>query len=335
MLDAVAMLEEQGTDKPGDPPKTWTIRWVDPAEIGAKVRSWTGAAPKGATWNSSIRAASASGGRALFTVRTGSKFVAIRVKPSGAPDIIDIDYSLMPTADVQFGAEKSDVMAWIHDNSIVVWLPGELPRAIANIGGRAMRTLGQPTKDGVPVLLSFVDLALVGTLPIPVMPKASAGPKAKGAASAAQPPPPVPISLDGWAPVANVVRRDVTRLPACAAKVKGSRFIFTAKQLYLSVDELPHQAQDTLYEAVLGQGDACLSSLSAIVAPAPRTSATRAPAPTPASGKPAKPAAPPAGAKPEPLGWLRVDLTGKRAEGGDRGYPGSAKKLTCSLSAKP
>lgn len=332
LLDAVAILEELGAEKASDPPKTWAIRWMDPSEMGAKVRTWSGAPPKGAAYGTTLRSAAAYGGRALFSLRSGSKFYVLRVKASGAVDFAVIDGALTPTAEVQFGAEKSDVIAWVHDNSIVVWLPGEEPRVVANIGGRAGRVLGQPSRESVPVMLAFADVAFLSALPIPPMPKAPAG--AKGAPPPAPPAPP-PISLEGWTPVMNIARKDAARIPVCAAKPKGARFVFLARQLNLKVDGADHSVVDALYEASVTKEDACVSMVSATVNPARRPSAPAKPDTSATKGKPpAKPGLP-AAAPGGPVAWIRVDLAGKRAEGGDRGLTGAARKLSCSLEGKP
>lgn len=331
MIDTLAVLEEQSTDKLGDPPKSWSIRWVDSSEIGAKVRTWSGAPPKGAAWGTTLRTAYAWGGRALFSLRSGKQQYLIRVKSSGASDVVAVDSALIPTAEVEFGAEKSDVIAWVHDTSIVVWLPGEAPRTIATIGGRSTRALGQPTKDGVPVLLSFNDVALMSTLPIPPTAKAAAGSKEP---SPPAPPPPVAITLDGWTPVVNLVRKDVTRLAPCAAKPKGARFVFTARSLNVKVDGVDHAVQDAVYDAAVAPGEACVAQVAALVGTSRR--AVQQSTSGAVRGKPAKPAAPaPTPASSGPVAWLRADMIGKRAEGGDRGVQGSARKLTCSLEAKP
>jgi hypothetical protein len=321
MLDTVAVFEEQGTDKPGDLPKTWTIRWLDPAEVGGKPRTWTGPPPKGAPWGSSLRGASGSAGRALFSLRVGNKHTLMRVKAAGGVEVADVDYALVPTGEVVFGVEKGEPIVWVHDTSVVSWVSGEAPRVIATIGGRATRTLGQPGKDGVPVLLSFSDMALMTTLPIPALAKGGAG-------AGAAPPPPAPLSLSGWSSVPNVVRRDASRVPACGAKPKGSRFVFSARQVNLRIDGAGASSPDALYDVRLAPGEACVAAVSVIV-PQQRRPAIPPPSASGAARPPgAKPAAP---AQAGPATFVRVDLIGKKADGGERGAPGSVRKMNCSM----
>ncbi len=324
MLDAMAVLEEQGSDKPNELPRTWSIRWMDPAEVGAKPRVWTGAPPKGTPWGSSLRMAAVSGGRALFSLRAGGKYVLLRVKPSGGVETAEVDYDRVPSGDVMFGTEAGEPIVWSHDTSVVVWVSGEQPRILANVGGRGTKTIGQPTRDGVPVLLSFSDVALLSTLPIPAPPKGSKP------AAGATPLPPEPLSLDSWSVAPNVVRREASRLPACGAKPKGSRFIFSARQLSVRVDGSAASTPDALYDVRVAPGEACLAGVSALLLasrrptiPAPTTPGSVKPAP----GKPA-PAKP---ASPAPVTFVRVDFAGKRADGGERGLAGSVRKMTCSL----
>jgi hypothetical protein len=316
MLDTLAVLEETGTDKPGDLPKTWTIRWIEPAEVGAKARSWSGPPPKGAPWGSNLRGVSASGGRALFTLRVAGKYLLVRTKGAGAIETAEVDNDRMPTSEVMFGAEKGEPIVWLHDTSVVVWIQGEAPRIIATVGGRATRTLGQPGKDGVPVLLSFSDMALMTTLPIPALPKAPAGQK---------PPPPAAVSLDGWVSAPNVVRRDASRVPSCGAKPKGARFTFSARQLNLRVDGSAVSSPDALYDVRVAPGEACVAAVSALM-PLSRRPAI----PPPTNQGAAKPAPPKPGTT-QPATFVRVDFAGKRADGGERGVPGTVRKMNCSM----
>lgn len=325
LLDTMAILEEQGSDAKGALPSTWTLRWVEASEVGSKPRSWTGPPPKGAAFGASLRSAAAAGGRALFSVRVGSKYMALRVKAGGGGiEAAEIEYELLPTHEVVFGTDKGEPIAWAHDNTIIVWLSGEAPRVLSTVGGRAMRALGQPTRSGVPVLLSFSELTLLGTLPIPPLARSSTGPSAVSA------PPPVPVALDGWVPVTNV-RREMTRLPACGAKAKGARFLLPIRQLNLQVDGVDHAQPDALYDVRLSTGEACVVGLAALVSPGARPSAAAAGSTPGGAGKPAKTPA----VKPGPVTFVRVDLGGKRAEGGSRGVPGSVRKLQCALRGKP
>jgi hypothetical protein len=309
MLDALAVLEEQGPARPGAPPATWTLRWLDPMEVGAKPRSWTGPPPRGIAWGSSLRAVSAQGGRALFTLRAGGKHWLARLKSPGSIELAEVPWELLPGTEVVFGAERGEPIAWLHDTALVVWVSGEQPRVIANLATHASRTLGQPTRDGVPILLGAADWALWQTLPIPPASKPGATP----AASAL-------IPLGGWADAPNL-RRELGRLPACGARPKGARFLLHRLSGSASVDGYREHIQSAVYDVRVTGADACVASVAALL------SAERGAGPAQA-GKGA-----PAGG---PVTFARADFLAKRAEGGERGLDpqASVRRLGCSLERR-
>jgi hypothetical protein len=312
MLDAIGMLEDEGPQRPGSAPTKWTLRWFDPAEIQGKPRSWTGPAPAGATWGSTVRAVAASGPRALFTIRAGGKNLVVRVKPAGGIETAEVAWELLPGAEVAFGEGRGDPIAWLHDTALVVWLSGEAPRAIATVSTHATRTLGAPTPAGVPLLLGAADWSLARTVPIP------APPKPGGAAPLA------PIPLDGWSPAPNL-RTDLARLPACAARPRGDRFLVQRTTGEAAIDGQRELAQGVVYDVRVAAGDASSAGVTALLFP------DRArPAPPPPKGAPPPPLAT------GPVAFLRADLIGKRAEGGERGTDARAgfRRLACTLSPR-
>ena len=317
-LDTVALLEEEGPDAPGSAPAKWTLRWFDPLELGGKVRSASLPAPRGATWGTTLRFAAASAGHALFALRSVGKVRLIRVKPGGT-EIVEIPADGIPAGDVSFGEGRSEAIAWIRETQVMVWLPGERPRAIARLGTHASRTLGAPTAAGVPLLLGGADWSLLRTLPVP--------PLDHGAASSASAEPSAslaPPSLDGWTRLPPLPRL-LESLPVCAARATGARFTLAHLSLHAEVDGVSETTRDAVYDVRLGS-DPCLVGVVATLTPERQ-----------AASPPAQPVAPVAPARRGPpapshgAAFVRVDLAGKRAEGGDRGLPPAAmRRMTCS-----
>jgi hypothetical protein len=304
MLTTVALLDEEGPEG-GSAPARWTFRWQDPQEMGGRVRSASVPAPTGATWGSGLRLAAAAGARALFAVRSGTKLRLVRVSATGAVEVVEAPTDMVPAApsEVAFGEGHREVIAWIRDTLVVAWLPGERPRAIARFGAHAGHNLGTPTAEGVPLLLTSSDWALVRTLPIP--------PLGKG------PPPVAPPSLDGWT---HFVPSRIDALPICTAKAVRPRFTMAAPSLLTEVDGAKSASAGTvLYTARVAGSEVCLASVTAAIGP---------------ERPGAKPPAPASAAAPlPPTTFVRADLASKRAEGGERGLPPAAtRRMTCSLS---
>jgi hypothetical protein len=220
-------------------------------------------------------------------------------------------------SDVVFGADRSDVVAWMHESDLIVWIAGEAPRKVAQVAAHAGRWLGQPTRDAVPVILGGPDWAITRTLPIPPLDKrAGAGAKA---------PAPAPPALDGWTPAPNL-RRDAGALPACGPSPRGASFQVARSFTSVRIDGAEHGGSTSLYDVRVAGDVACLAGMSALVTPTRRGTTTTAAAPSAKGLKPTTPSG--AG----PVAFVRVDLAGKRAEGGDRGpAPARTRRLTCSL----
>jgi hypothetical protein len=324
MLDTLALLEEDGPGSKGAPPASWTLRWHDPTEIGGKPRSFTTPVPAETGWGTGLRLAAASGARALFVLRRSQKPSSqlVRTLPSGKAEMREVADELLPSGEVVFSADKSEAIAWLHEATVIVWLPGEQPRAIARVGTHATRTLGQPTREGVPILLGSSDWAMTRTLPIPALDKKAAQ----------HPPPPAPPTLEGWARVPFLLR-DAATLPACTAKSSGPRFEIQRGALGAQVDGVDESSSLSLYDLRLSSSEACVASITAMLSPdrRQRPAAPSAPKSAPKGKKPAAPA-PTGGA----VAFVRADLAARRAEGGERGLPPApVRKLGCSLVAKP
>jgi hypothetical protein len=313
LMDVVALFEEEGSDKPGTPPAKWTLSWHDAAEVGGKPRSLAVTPPKGVTWGTQVRAAAAAGTRALFTLSAGRRSMLVRTKAGGGAEIAEVGVDVLPSNEVVFGADKGEPIAWLRDTALVVWVSGEQPRIVGYVGTKASRALGEPTRDGVPVLISGYDWSAMRVFPIPAAQK-------KGA--------PVPAAatptLAEWTATPNV-RQQIGRLPACAAKPKGARFVLARGYARAAMDGAAGGMSGALYDVRVSSGNACVVAISTLFTP------DRTAAPTPPT-----PGAKPAPAKKGPVAFVRADLAGKRAEGGGRGLPGkeAVRRMACTLEER-
>lgn len=327
MLDPIGAMTVEGPEKAGAAPEKWTFYWIEPAEVGAKTKSVSGKPPKDASWDFSLRSVVASGSRALFTFRSGSKNYVARTKGAGF-ETAEVGYDLSPSMEVVFGTEKGEPIAWLNGNQLVVWMSGEQPRVIATLAatGRASRGLGQPTKDGVPLLLTWTAWGLAKVLPIPVADK-----KDKNAKPA---PHPQTVWLDGWTEIANY-RRDMGHYPACGKSPKGFRVIAPRYSGFAVVDGTDESTNMASFDLRVNGKEVCVASEIQFLSSIGR------PPPPPKDAK-----APPAGSPvPGPVSFLRFDLLGNKAEGGDRGLPKEppktgpkpapqVRKLNCKLEEK-
>nr|AYM52626.1 hypothetical protein [Aetherobacter sp.] len=320
MLDTIALLEEEGPDKRGSSPASWTLRWFDPTEIGARPRSLTRSIARAEsareiTWGGSLRFAAASAGRSLFALHAGGSYLLIRSGSSGDRQLAEVGQELLPMSDAVFSSDRSDTIAWMHESDLIVWIAGEAPRRVAQVAAHAGRWLGQPTRDAVPVILGGPDWAITRALPIPPLDKL------RGASA----PAPVLPTLDGWTPAVNL-RRDLGALPACGPSPRGASFLVMRSFTSVRIDSAEHGGVTSLYDVRVAGDAACVAGVSALVSPTRRVSASAAAAPAANGSKPASTSS--AG----PVAFVRVDLAGKRAEGGERGpAPAKVHRLTCTL----
>ncbi|WP_437903346.1 hypothetical protein WME95_33045 [Sorangium sp. So ce327] len=278
------------------PRATWTLRWLDPTELQARVRSWTGPAPEGVGRDAILARFAASGGRILFGVRASGRDVLIQVRPGRGAEVAEVPLELMPEAQVAFSEAPDGPVAWLRGASLVAWSSGEAPRPIASLANLGEPALGQPTSAGVPLVLSFHGLTLGRTVPIP-----PAATTAQGATAKA---PPL-LPLDGWEIVPNV-RTELTRMPACAARPPGARFLLDRSSAFATIDGRRAPASTAVYDVRVSGRDVCVAKIAALMDLERRT-----------DGQPS------AG----PLAFVRADLAARRAEGGDRGIGQGAAKL--------
>ncbi len=297
MLDTIASLDEEGPQGRGVAPKKWTVRWHDPTEIGGRVRSVSIPVPDGATFGTSLRFAAASGGHAVFALRSGGKVRLVRVAPSGAMDVAEVASELVPAGEVAFGDGRGEPLAWIREALLIVWLPGERPRVIARVGLHGVRVAGAPTSSGVPLVVGGADWFLFRTVPI---------------SPAGAPVPSLP--LDGWTSLPSLSRR-LDTLRACAPRSSGARIVLARPALRAEIDGAVETASQALYEVRIEGADACIAGVTAALVPDGRS-------PPPASG-------------PRAASFVRADLVGKHAEGGERGLPpAKMTRMACALVAR-
>ena len=377
-LDAIAVLEEEGPERAASP-VTWTLRWLDPLELGGKAHSWSGPAPKGVAWGAILRSAAASAGRALFTVQNGSRYVLVRAKSGGGAEMVQTGFDVASNEAV-FSLERDEPIAWLRDTQLYAWLAGDTPRVIGSIAVHAPRVLGQPTQDAVPVLIGGNDWAFLRAFPIPSPRGASPSKPGYGRQSAARMAARLPVpkgqalelgapdpaagkpsadpraaskgvgpSLEGWTAATNVLR-DAARLAACSVNPRGIKMAIARTSLGVRVDGIEESATSVVYDVRLPGGEACIASLTALVAP---TAGDATPSPSLPGADATSVLDPRGGANPsgavgpskgtkrttsagprKPMAFVRVDLASKRGEGGDRGLPKAAsiRKITCSLA---
>jgi hypothetical protein len=311
VLDTVAILDEEGKEGASEPTK-WTLRWYDPTAIGDKPRTWSGAPPKGIELGTQVRNLAASGPRVMFSARGGGpkgKHFVARLKGSTL-ETAELSPELVPSSyDAPAFAEGSETVAWLRETYLVVWPAGGAPHAIARVAPGASRTLSTPTKDGVSLLVASNDWAIERTILF-------------GAADKTSGPPPA-LTLDGWAPARNLAIEAVA-LPACAPKPKGPRYVIPRSPLRTEVDGQNERGTIAVFD-VRGAGqDACVAQMTALLTPDRRTD-------PPHEGE--KPKGKKKKKTDGPVAFVRVDLIGKRAEGGDRGVGPdvSVRKLACTI----
>jgi len=312
VMGTMVYFDEEGPDKPGSSPNKWTFNWLDPMEVGGKARTWTGAPPKDSPWGAQVRNVVGSGARALFTVRVGVKNILVRTKAAGGAEIVEVPSDLLPSNDVVFGTEKGEPIAWTRDTSLIVWISGETPRVIGQLSYRSSRLLGEPTKDGVPVLLNGQDWSALRVFPIPALGKKDA---------------PVPAALaptlDGWTAAPNLPNH-VGRFSACTAKPKaGQHFVFGRSYARATVDGGTGSLGSTRYGVYVNGADVCVAQVAATFSADRSSSRPQAPAPANAPKKAV-------------MTFVRADFLAKRSEGGTRGLPAKdvMNKLTCTLEER-
>jgi len=313
VMGIMVNFDEEGSDKPGTLPAKWTFTWLDTVELGGKARTWSGPPPKDTPWGAQIRGVVASGARAVFTMRVGNKRILLRTKNGGGIETAEVGSDLLPSNDAMFGTDKGEPIAWTRDNALVVWVSGEAPRIIGHVSYRSSRSIGEPTKDGVPVILSGQDWSALRVFPIPAADK-------KGPA-----PTPLAPTLDGWTAAPNLVNH-LGRFGTCTSKPKGAmHFAITRSYARATMDGATGSIGSARYDVYLAGADVCVGQLAATHNPDRSSSRT----PPSTTNDPKAP-------KKGPITFVRADFIGKRAEGGARGIPtkDAMHKLTCSLEER-
>jgi hypothetical protein len=306
------LFEVEGPEK-APHPTAWKLHWMNSGEVGARARSWSGAAPKDASWSPAVRNGAATGDRMFTFLADGGRDFVARTGASGATEIVDLHSTTLAPGQVTLGTHTGDPAAWWRNLTVVAVPQGGVPVTIGGLGPdvRATVTVGSPTKDGVPVFVGTNEWSMMRIFPVP--------PPTKGVSTVSPlPSDPVPTALlDGWVAI-PFHPRAAASLPVCTAKSLGSQFAFDGQAYLLHVDGASENGYSTRADVRVAGADACVSALSTtfhgVTAPH-----------TPADPKlPKKPGG--------PVTFLRADLVAKSAEGGD--VAGGVRRLDCSLAPK-
>ena len=312
MLNTVAVLEVESLLKPdaahpdaapGKPtPTSWSFRWLQPTAIGDRVHVVTMPPPLvGETSVAGLRSANASGNRALFTVRLVNKHVLVRARAGAPPEVRELAQELMPlpASNVVFGEGKGEPIVWLHETALVAWFAGEAPRVVAQLSIHGTRHLGEPTPEGVPLLVGGEGWTLFRV--VPLAPATSAR-----------------IPLEGWTKL-GFAANDAGDLAACAPRAKGARVWVARPRGSVEVNGVGEAASSSVLELRVNGEGACVASIASLLT----ARGGRGPGP---------------GEAPKNLAgfasFVRAELGSGAAEGGDRGPPASAKirRLRCKLS---
>jgi hypothetical protein len=235
--DAAVSLTQTG---PADGrPERWTLRFLDPLEPFGKVRSWSGPAPAGAAWGTSLRGATAAAGQVLATVRTPSATLVVRASERGM-EATTVPFDLVPTGDPAIGADERAPAAWLHEDALVAWPRGASARVVARVGGRTQRAVGAPRADGVTLLVGDDDATFARALPI---------------ADAAPP----SLPLDGWARLPPL-RAALDTLPACSGRdPAGARVLVPRARLPVVLEGTDAEPEGAVADVRVGPSGACLA----------------------------------------------------------------------------
>lgn len=194
----IVALEAEG---PADAPRpaNWTVRWIDPDEVGGGVHTLRAPAPPAATWDLAISFAAARGEHLFLELAASSSRALVarvhRGRIEAAPAFAGV------ARRAAFDASGVDLV--VHTEAparLVRWRAAEPPREIAHAPA-SLIGLGAPAEARVPLLV-----------------RAEAAPlfRAQEISSGAAP---LPLSMTGWMGAPSLV--DPARLPACDAASPG------------------------------------------------------------------------------------------------------------------
>lgn len=283
---------------------------LDDTEIGAKPHVVSGPAPKGAAWGTRALRVLARGGRTLFALRAADGAWLVRTKGARF-EAVRVARELLPTMhDAGFGAGRGEPIVWLHDDAVVAWVAGDVPRVVGMVASRTSRLVGEPTADGVPLLVHGDGWSALRVLPLPPAP-------ARGGAPAS----PTAVDLAGW--TAGPDLATIPRLPACAVHAKGARFrLAHAPKPSTWIDGAEAPPDAIAVDLLVDGASACVDGLAARFwnprrAPAPRA-APNAKTPPPSA----------------PVRFLRVDARTGRAEARDDDHAGAMHAARCTLAPK-
>ena len=310
------MLELDAARAPADA-STWTLRWLDPLSIGDAPHAVTLPAPRKGAMTARVAFASARGADALFKIvaydQTKGEEVTyvVRAHGAGRPEVAEVKPDLAPVdaSEVVFGGARVASVAWLKRSALVVWRMGEPPRVAAEVAVAGTRYLAEDQgKDGVVLVLDDASGSLSRFVPF-------------GAPGAA----PAPVPLDGWTR-SPPLAASAMHAPACERGASGPRVWVPLQSASASIDGESEPASVTAYALrIRASGGVCVAAVAERLVP-----------PSARSGSASSAAAPPKKAATGPVAFVRADLEGNRAEGGDVGIEKGAavRRMTCSLEER-
>jgi hypothetical protein len=220
-IQGEAAFDAEAPDARSPAPTKWTLRWFDPIEVGAHLRSWTGKPPEGAAWGArTLWYAVASGDEAMLRIGGGVSLTPqdwlVRVTRGGstfahplsaarAREVLAPPHRGAPAVWIESVARASGEASTADEGlDLVVWGKGEAPRAVARLRQThddVEYVLGAPGPASVPLMVLDRRQRLAAIREVPL------------AAPPAGEPPYLPI--EGW--TQTDAPRHVGALGACGA----------------------------------------------------------------------------------------------------------------------
>jgi hypothetical protein len=234
---AKVIFEVEGSERGA--PRRWTIRWIDPLEIGGRPQVWSGAPRADLGWSVRLDTMVVRGARAALSAR-GEKRVALLWTNTAGSIVTDAregDGSRGPDDDtygpLAMGAAPGDPFAGVLSSGVDTWLPHGAPRpSVISLPSRVLVAVGSDSL----LLIDWRAARLVG-LP-------------QGGSSA------VASTLDGWRDLA--APGDAVLRP-CSARDRGLALTWNATQggftagsfrpnLAVTVDGSPRGIEEIHYD---------------------------------------------------------------------------------------
>jgi hypothetical protein len=297
MRKPLVMLEVRKPAAPGKAAGTWTLRWLDAAEMGAQPRSASGPAPFAVgSPDRMVKEAVAAGGHLVALVDgPGSRWL-VHAGPRGDLAAVALPSAAPWPENLVLGADGSSF--WTERGTAHRWTPGQPPKVLATYWWDERESpssgpaLGVPARDGVPLWWAARP-RIFRVLPL----------------APASGPPYLPIQ--GWS------EHDVVwsyTLPACTKKPLPTREILVTSHFKARVDGVA-ESGEAEYRIRVGGAPACVAAVRADIYPDDPNAAPPQPG--------------------GPVGFVRADLITGKAEGSGHGVEGKLRRLACALADGP